>query len=119
MVYESLSRYSLAVVRERARLALQDPAGEAEAVAPLSAERAGRTLFYAELEQQRRNAARSPSAGGLAAALGLEGARGYRQCPAHEDSRASLGWLTKPDGFVLVKCFAGCTYAEIRRAVGL
>ncbi|SAL24957.1 hypothetical protein AWB67_00973 [Caballeronia terrestris] len=40
------------------------------------------------------------------------------KCPAHEDRRASLAITEKPDGVLLVHCFAGCAVAEIVDAVG-
>lgn len=39
-------------------------------------------------------------------------------CPAHDDKQASLS-IGKGRGGVILKCFAGCTYADILAAVGL
>ncbi len=45
---------------------------------------------------------------------------GYRaSCPAHNDRSPSLAINESTAGRVLVKCFAGCTAAEIVGAVGL
>lgn len=41
------------------------------------------------------------------------------KCPAHEDERASLSIGIGDDGRALVKCHAGCTAADIVRALGL
>ena len=41
------------------------------------------------------------------------------RCPAHEDRRASLSIGEGDDGRVLIKCFAGCAFEDIVRAVGL
>jgi hypothetical protein len=42
--------------------------------------------------------------------------RGVIRCPAHEDRSASLSWREAGD-IVLLHCFAGCTFDEIRGAV--
>ena len=41
------------------------------------------------------------------------------RCPAHGDANPSLSITRKPDGKVLMHCFAGCTVEEICAAVGL
>jgi hypothetical protein len=41
------------------------------------------------------------------------------QCPAHEDGSPSLSILRKPDGMLLVHCFAGCGVDEVMGALGL
>ena len=41
------------------------------------------------------------------------------RCPAHGDANPSLSITLKPDGKVLMHCFAGCTVEEICAAVGL
>lgn len=55
----------------------------------------------------------------LADALGLDRARGKGsiKCPAHEDKRASLSWKFTEGGKLLLHCFAGCTFAEVRGAI--
>lgn len=40
-------------------------------------------------------------------------------CPAHEDRSPSMTIHEAPDGRILVKCFAGCSFEEIKDAVGL
>lgn len=40
-------------------------------------------------------------------------------CPAHEDKEASLSIGTGENGKVLLKCFAGCTFDEIVKALRL
>lgn len=41
------------------------------------------------------------------------------QCPAHNDDRSSLSLSIGDDGRVLVKCFAGCKFADIVQTIGL
>ncbi|HPG62281.1 MAG TPA: DNA primase [Casimicrobium sp.] len=41
------------------------------------------------------------------------------RCPAHKDKRPSLSIREADSGAVLVKCWTGCTVAEIAGAVGL
>jgi hypothetical protein len=45
--------------------------------------------------------------------------RWMAQCPAHEDKSPSLSIRQFDDDAVRVKCFAGCTTAEILASVGL
>ncbi len=40
-------------------------------------------------------------------------------CPAHDDKSPSLRVTETEDGTVLLKCWVGCTAAEIVAAVGL
>ncbi len=40
-------------------------------------------------------------------------------CPSHDDKSPSLKITETPDGVVLLKCWAGCTAAEIVAAVDL
>jgi len=40
-------------------------------------------------------------------------------CPSHQDRRPSLTITEKPDGMVLMKCWAGCGAAEILSAIGM
>ena len=51
--------------------------------------------------------------------LRTDRAGGSFQCPAHADHRPSLSVAYKPDGRVLLYCFAGCTFAELLFALGL
>lgn len=39
------------------------------------------------------------------------------RCPAHEDKRASLSLADAPDGKLLLNCFAGCSFVEVREAL--
>lgn len=54
---------------------------------------------------------------GLSDALGLpwEG-HGMAYCPAHEDRSKSLSWRWS-NGKLLLHCFAGCTFEQIRASV--
>lgn len=45
--------------------------------------------------------------------------RWVARCPAHEDRSPSLSVRELPDGTVLVRCFVGCSVADIVGAVGL
>lgn len=40
-------------------------------------------------------------------------------CPAHDDRSPSMTLHETDDGRILVRCFAGCSFAEIAGAVGL
>lgn len=112
----TLTPFARRVVHERARLAIEDREGEAEAVAPLSEERA-HYLFGVTHEPQRSTV---PGMGTpLIDALGLDTTRGSGRiaCPAHGEGRSkTLSWKIT-DGIVLLHCFAGCTFDEIRKAV--
>lgn len=41
------------------------------------------------------------------------------RCPAHNDKGPSLSVKQRPDGAVLLHCFAGCDVSEVLAAVGL
>jgi hypothetical protein len=41
------------------------------------------------------------------------------RCPSHNDKGPSLSVRALPDGVVLLKCFSGCTAAEVLAAAGL
>lgn len=45
--------------------------------------------------------------------------RWIARCPAHDDDSPSLSIRERPDGVLLVKCWAGCGAAEIIESVGL
>jgi hypothetical protein len=112
------------VLRERAMLALTDPEGELEAVAPLSQSRAWAilldldhrppetTVTFAGTAGQRRDERQ------LLERLGADLTRTRRsvRCPAHEDRGPSLSWRLEGDK-ALIHCFAGCTFREILDAV--
>jgi hypothetical protein len=47
-----------------------------------------------------------------------KGNRGWMcKCPAHDDNGPSLSITNGNDGRLLLHCFAGCTYAEVRDAL--
>jgi hypothetical protein len=50
---------------------------------------------------------------------GQDSTRHMAQCPAHEDNDPSLSILEKPDGRVLLHCFAGCRTASVLEALDL
>jgi len=41
------------------------------------------------------------------------------KCPAHDDRTASLSIAEGKDGKILLKCFAGCDFADILKAAGI
>ena len=104
---------------QRALLALTDPAGETDAVAPLKPEDA-----YAAI--RRWNGRPGPSTGrrgdpsALLAALGAEPGRtsGRVPCPAHGGTDRNLAWRLTDDGRVLLTCHSHqCAFGDILRAV--
>jgi len=112
---------------ERARLAAEDPAGEADAVAPLSEVRARQILLEMAEEDdvaRRRRLLIVVGSGRPFDPLDLlrkldadlTRDRGMVRCPSHEDSAPSLSWRREGDQ-VLIHCFANCTFDEIRQAV--
>jgi hypothetical protein len=110
------------VLAERARLALLDPAGEHDAVAPTDGVRARQVLLHLAEPDRRRfrvAVARSDLAQrALLDRLGvdLDKGSGMVRCPGHEDRSASLSW--RWDGSrALLHCFAGCSFDQIRRAL--
>lgn len=116
------------VLFERARLALLDPAGEADAIAPISGVRARQILLEIAERRARRlqsvpsryGKGRTPRDGArLLEALGIDPTRGHgvTRCPAHEDRSPSLSWRLAQDGRALLHCHAGCTFAEILQAL--
>lgn len=124
-----MGRYTEEVRIERARLAVLDPAGEADAIAPLTQAQAWAILEkaarYEEAEQARRIRQPIPRRDDTGAwnerfgfALGIANVRGMVLCPAHEDRMKSLSYRWEADK-LLVKCHAGCTFDEIRVSVGL
>jgi hypothetical protein len=121
---EKLPAYVRDVRRERALLAATDPAGEREARVPLSEVQARQILLeIAEQTSRRREPVKSHAGVKFdeKAILGQIGAdpdkrSGSVQCPAHEDRSPSLSWKIADNGRVLLKCHAGCTFDEIRRA---
>lgn len=53
------------------------------------------------------------------AAVRADGRQRTARCPAHDDTRASLSVGLSGDGRVLLHCQAGCSYDDVREAVGL
>lgn len=53
------------------------------------------------------------------AANGSEVIRYRALCPAHDDRSPSLSVGVRPDGDVIFRCFAGCSQAAVRRAIGM
>ena len=113
-----MSAFARSARLARAWEAIQDPEGEKEAVSPLTEEQAWAIIIE---EQQRGRQPVDNSA--LIRALGIpeHGKQSGRlQCPAHGEGRKlTLSWRITQDGGLLLHCFAGCTFTEIRRAVGL
>jgi len=47
-----------------------------------------------------------------------QGTKGWKaRCPAHSDKQNSLSISTGNDGHILLKCFAGCAFADIVKAI--
>lgn len=110
------------VIWERARLAMTDPGGERDAAQPMTQEKAARLLadYAPELWPGGRRLPFQPESGDILQALGINPAeyKGRVPCPAHGDGRKkTLAWAFTTDRKLLLYCFAGCTYAEIRKAV--
>jgi putative DNA primase/helicase len=59
----------------------------------------------------------SPAALSIITGLGGDVSTGMCQCPAHDDSTASLHVSESNDGKVLVKCHAGCTQERVLRGL--
>jgi hypothetical protein len=111
---ETFTGFAREVIHERAKLALDDPDGEAEAVAPLTQENA---LLLWNATHPQRSASRAHDDAPLATLLGIPPTgRGRMPCPAHgEGKKPTLAWNWL-DGRLLIHCFAGCTFQEIRQA---
>ena len=121
-IHDSPAEFAAAVRAERARLALTDPAGETEAIAPLAGVRARQVLLEQadRRERIRVNPERRHDGQPLLDRLGVDlgRRRGVTRCPAHDDRAASLSWRLADDGRELLHCFAGCSFAEILAALG-
>jgi hypothetical protein len=123
MSLERLAPFAQKVVLERARLASEDPAGETEAHRPLGPVLARAVLIEMTEIATRRQGSRPPAIATrfdprvLLDRIGADpsATAGMVPCPAHEDERPSLSWKVAGDR-VLLHCFAGCTFDEIRRA---
>lgn len=116
-----LSPFARDVVYERALLAMTDPVGELDAVRPLGGVTArGIALMLTErpsnvvhLRVNRRDFDQRTILDRLGA--DPDATRGVIRCPAHEDRHPSLSWRVEGDK-VLLHCFRGCTFDEIRAA---
>ena len=100
----------------RAWLALEDPEGELDAVSPLSEAQAW--AIIAELTRGPKVKADNAA---LIRALGIDAAKGQGRipCPAHGSGRKpTLSWRVTDDDGLLLHCFAGCTFDDIRKAAG-
>lgn len=108
------------VQRERALLAMTDPAGESEAVAPLDGVHARQILLtLAEREPERRPVLPHDDQS-LLDRLGGDATRssGRVPCPAHGGRDRNLAWRWGDRGRLLLKCHSHqCTFDEIVRAV--
>lgn len=112
------SRFYREVPLERARLALADPQGEADAVAPISPEHARLVLLEHSLHPPKPARPDGDAGRALLTRLGadLSRSRGRVQCPAHGSRSLSISWKYE-NGKALIHCFAGCTFDEIRAAL--
>lgn len=122
------ARYLREVPLERAMLAMDDPAGEADAVVPITDVRGRQILLEdaaatADRLAQRRRPFRAEhereSGRDLLTRLGADPSRsrGAMRCPAHEDRSPSLSWRLASNGTALIRCHAGCTFADILQAI--
>lgn len=100
----------------RAWEAILDPQGEAEAVSPLTEQQAWQII----LEDQARGRAPVDNSE-LLRRIGMPpDKRDARlRCPAHGEGKKLTLHVTITEDGVLMHCFAGCTFEEIRRSVGL
>jgi hypothetical protein len=116
-----LASFARAVGYERALLAMTDPVGELEAVRPLGRVTArGIALMLTERSSNVVHMRVSRADFDQRTILDRLGAdpdatRGVIRCPAHEDRHPSLSWRVD-GGKVLLHCFRGCTFDEIRAA---
>lgn len=113
------TEFARAALLERARLAIDDPAGEAEAVAPLAlfdAYRAVRMEPVGSSAPRRRTGDDRDLLLRIGADLGRTSGRVV--CPAHGGRKRNLAWRLTPDGRALLKCHSHqCAFEEIVRAV--
>ena len=111
---------------ERARLAMLDPVGEAEAISPLSPTRARQILL--ELHDRQGATHGSHTSGyssthderALLERLGADTSRrrGRVPCPAHGGRDRNLAWAISETGRVLLHCFSHqCRFEDIVAAV--
>lgn len=115
-------RYAERVHAARAQLALEDPTGEAGAVAPLTREQARRIVIEQDEHDRTRTQRGGPHPDGrtLLDRLGADPTRdaGRVPCPAHGGRDRNLAWRLTRDGTVLLKCHSHqCSFVEIVAAV--
>jgi hypothetical protein len=111
-----------AVRIERARLALVDPLGEVEAVAPLSPVRARQILldFHERRAELMPMGTKPRDDRDLLDRLGVDPTRssGRIPCPAHGGRDRNLAWRLTPEGRALLTCHSHhCSFDEIVRSV--
>jgi hypothetical protein len=119
--YINPAKFRREVIFERALLALSDPAGEAEAVAPLTPVQARQIVLNAKAapapvrpDRQQRDDT------DLLVRLGGDPTRssGRVACPAHRGRGRNLAWRWGDRGRLLLKCWShGCSFDEILKAV--
>ena len=114
-----VNSYTRQVLLERARLALTDPAGEAEALVPMSEAEALDIITWRPTEGPasvhrvgHRMAVDRDEDLAVRLSLPILG-YGMAHCPAHEDRSRSLSYRWTEGGRLLLHCFAGCTWEEI------
>jgi hypothetical protein len=123
-----LHGFAREAIRERAKLALEDPENEAEATTPMSSVRARwilLTMAAQDAEAKFRTRSVFPkrvadmeSGRDLLTRLGADPnrGRGVIRCPAHDDRGPSLSWRLADDGRALLHCVAGCDVRSILAA---
>ncbi len=124
--FSGWSPFTKAVVHERARLAIEDRAGEADAVSPLSEERAwfvfNTTLPTHRPQTQTRSERAADFDQRLMASLGCGLPKQEKRvpCPAHgSGEKLTLAWWIGDDGRLKLKCWALCSRDDIEKAAGV
>jgi hypothetical protein len=113
------AEYRRKVIYERARLALEDPASEAEAIAPLSPVQARQIVLSAKAAPPVTSERKHDDTD-LLVRLGGDPSRssGRVPCPAHGGLGRNLAWRWGDRGRLLLKCWShGCSFDEIVKAV--
>jgi hypothetical protein len=114
------ARFRREVILERARLALADPAGEADAVAPLSPVQARQILLAATTAPRTSTVVDKRDGTDLLIRLGGDPTRssGRVVCPAHGGRGRNLAWRWGDRGRLLLRCWShACSFDEIVKAV--
>lgn len=116
-----LTDFARRALAARAQLALDDPDGEADAVAPLTPGRAGQIVWEHDVRAAAKGTGLTGSGHDRDVALlerlgaDLTRDRGRVRCPAHGSTGKSIAWK-RGDRRYIVHCFAGCTFDEIEGA---